>query len=127
MKLKGLCLLLLEIFPSVQTMMYRKYRVLDDCSRLRGIVSTLPARRHFVPSLLTISWINTEGSETTSDLHNMISKLVEDGVLGSHHDFAIANETKALDDKLEEALASLALDVEGKLAQSMSVQGTWTL
>lgn len=105
-------------------MMYRKYRVLDDCSRLRGIVSTLPARRHFVPSLLTISWINTEGNDTTSDLHNMISKLVRDGVFGSHHDFAIANETKALDKKLEEALGFLALDVEGRLVQSVSVRGT---
>ena len=54
----------------------------------------------------------------------MISKLVRDGVFGSHHDFAIANETKALDKKLEEALGFLALDVEGRLVQSVSVRGT---
>ena len=56
----------------------------------------------------------------------MISKLVADNVLGGHKDFPIASETKALDDKLEEALISLSLDVKGRLVQSLSVQGMWT-
>jgi hypothetical protein len=56
----------------------------------------------------------------------MISKMIGEGVLGGHQDFLIASETKALDDKLEEALVSLNLDVEGRLVQSLSVQGMWT-
>lgn len=56
----------------------------------------------------------------------MISKLVGDHVLGSHQDFPVASDTKALDDKLEEALALLPLDIEGKLVQSLSVKGMWT-
>jgi hypothetical protein len=126
MKLKGLSALILIILHPVYIAMCRKYRVLDDCSRLRDIINALPARRHFVPSLLTISWDNTQRDDTISDFSSMISKLIGDGVLGSHQGFAIASETKALDDKLEEALASLALDVEGRLVQSLSVQGMRT-
>jgi len=33
-----------------------KYRVLDDCARLRDIVASLPEDRHFVPSVLFIVW-----------------------------------------------------------------------
>lgn len=114
------------LLPPIHIVIYRKYRVLDDCSRLRDIINALPARRHFVPSLLTISWIHTERKDTTSDLYRMISKMIGEGVLGGHQDFLIASETKALDDKLEEALVSLNLDVEGRLVQSLSVQGMWT-
>ncbi|KAK0449033.1 uncharacterized protein EV420DRAFT_1750746 [Desarmillaria tabescens] len=34
----------------------RKYRLLDDCSRLRDIIKSLPENRHYVPSLLVIWW-----------------------------------------------------------------------
>jgi len=107
-------------------MICRKYRGLDDCSRLRDIIDALPARRHFVPSLLTISWTDPERNDTIPDLYNMISKLIKDNVLGGHQDFPIASETKALDEKLGEALVSLPLDVEGRLVQSLSVRGAWT-
>ena len=53
--------------------------------------------------------------------------MVGEGVLGGHQDFPIASVTKALDDKLEEALISLTLDVEGKLVQSLSMQGMCTV
>ena len=120
-KSKGIYTLLL-ITPPIHIVTSRKYRVLDDCARLRDIIDTLPARRHFVPCLLTISWVHTERKDA-SDLYHMISRMVGEGVLGGHQDFPIASETKALDDKLEEALISLTLDVEGKLVQSLSVQG----
>jgi hypothetical protein len=57
----------------------------------------------------------------------MISRMIGDGIFGGHQDFLIASETKALDDKLEQALVSLTLDVEGKLVQSLSIQGMWTV
>ncbi|KAJ7430961.1 hypothetical protein B0H11DRAFT_1679179, partial [Mycena galericulata] len=38
----------------------RKYRVLDDCCRLRDIIKALPEKRHFVPSLLLIVWTADE-------------------------------------------------------------------
>lgn len=44
-----------------------KYRVLDDCSRLRDIIKALPERRHFVPSLLLFVWVADE-PKSASDL-----------------------------------------------------------
>jgi len=101
----------------------RKYRVLDDCSRLRDIVEALPPRRHFVPSLLTISWVDVEHDDIAVDFKSMVSKLVNDGILSSHREFSITTETIDLDTKLEDALRTLAFDVEGKLAQLLSVRG----
>jgi hypothetical protein len=51
------------LFPrQTHAFLCRKYRVLDDCSRLRDVISALPANRHFVPSLLIIHWAEEESS-----------------------------------------------------------------
>ncbi len=52
----------------------RKYRVLDDCSRLRDIIESFPLLRHFMPSVLVINW---DGSADFKDLLDMVilSKL----------------------------------------------------
>lgn len=99
----------------------RKYRILDDCSRLRDILETLPSRRHFVPSIITVSW--AERDDVSVDFNTMLSKLVNDGVLGSSQNFSVTNETMDLDSKLEDVLGTTAFDVEGKLVQLLSVQG----
>lgn len=101
----------------------RKYRVLDDCSRLRDIIDALPAKRHFVPFLLTISWINPHINDEMSDFTTMVSKLIKDGILAGHQDLSITSEMKDLDSKLDQALQSSALDLEGKLVQALTVQG----
>jgi hypothetical protein len=44
----------------------RKYRVLDDCARLREVIETFPDDRHFIPSVLFILW-NEDDSETLPD------------------------------------------------------------
>lgn len=104
-------------------MLCRKYRVLDDCSRLRDIIDALPARRHFVPSLLTISWVDPHIDDVAADFTTMVSKLVKDGILAGHQDFAIASETKDLDSKLGRTLQSSVLDLEGKLVHVLTAQG----
>jgi len=50
----------------------RKYRILDDCSRLREIGKALPAKRHFVPSILIISWGDDDQTSTSSDFFDMV-------------------------------------------------------
>lgn len=54
---------------------FRKYRVLDDCARLRDVISALPPpeERHFMPCLLVINWSEVEDSEKTRDLIDMVS------------------------------------------------------
>ena len=51
---------------------FRKYRILDDCSRLRDIVKALPAKRRYIPSLLIISWAEGEENHAASDLFDMV-------------------------------------------------------
>ena len=50
----------------------RKYRVLDDCSRLRDVMKLLPEGRHYTPSLLFINWDARPGSDVHSDITDMV-------------------------------------------------------
>lgn len=53
---------------------HRKYRVLDDCARLRDIVALLPEGRHYSPSLLFINWDAKPGSDVHKDILDMVNK-----------------------------------------------------
>ena len=55
-----------------RTLSYRKYRILDDCSRLRDIIKALPVKRRYIPSLLIISWSEGEESHSSSDFFDMV-------------------------------------------------------
>ncbi|KAF9484566.1 hypothetical protein BDN70DRAFT_872349 [Pholiota conissans] len=105
----------------------RKYRVLDDCSRLREIVKSLSPKRHFVPSLLVISWGEQDEVSKTSDFTTMVDKLIADSVLQSYQVFAITSATKDLDNKLDTILDSLTLDTEGKLVKMLTLDGVFKL
>lgn len=50
----------------------RKYRVLDDCSRLRDIIQAFPQHRYFRPSILVLSWVEGEKAEVPADLLDMV-------------------------------------------------------
>lgn len=105
-------------------MTIRKYRVLDDCSRLRDIVNALPAGRHFVPSLLVITWIDAHVGNILSDFTMMASQFIQDGILGGHQTFSISSETRDLDIKLDQAVSALGLDLEGQLVHHLSIPGS---
>ena len=51
---------------------HRKYRVLDDCARLREVIETFPEDRHFIPSVLFILWGQDEGEAPPDDLGHMV-------------------------------------------------------
>lgn len=50
----------------------KKYRILDDCARLRDIILALPADRHYIPSLLLIVWTEGQLAEAGSELQDMV-------------------------------------------------------
>ena len=50
----------------------RKYRVLDDCARLREVIETFPDDRHFIPSVLFILWNEGESETLPDDLQHMV-------------------------------------------------------
>lgn len=52
----------------------KKYQILDDCTRLRGVLSTLPEGRHFIPSLLVIIW---QPSALSPDFQTEVGSLSE--------------------------------------------------
>lgn len=105
----------------------RKYRILDDCSRLRDIVKSFPPKRHFLPSLLVISWIEVRQAKFQSDLIEMVNTLVEESSIQSYGVLSITSATKDLDGKLLEMLDSLSLDWEGKLIRSLTIRGVYKL
>ena len=68
----GFCLLRRERKLNVTRDLGRKYRVLDDCARLREVIETFPEDRHFITSVLFILW-NEDDSETLpEDLGRMV-------------------------------------------------------
>lgn len=52
--------------------LHRKYRVLDDCARLREVIETLPDDRHFIPSILFILWNEDNSEMLPDDLRHMV-------------------------------------------------------
>ena len=50
----------------------RKYRILDDCARLREAIEMFPLDRHFIPSVLFILWGQDEAEALPGDLQRMV-------------------------------------------------------
>lgn len=55
----------------------RKYRILDDCARLREVIQRLapPRERHFLPVLCTIVWEEDEVHNDVDDFTDMVSRV----------------------------------------------------
>ncbi|RPD53579.1 hypothetical protein L227DRAFT_581247 [Lentinus tigrinus ALCF2SS1-6] len=100
----------------------RKYRVLDDCARLRDIISALPPpdERHFEPCLLVINWTEVEDGDKTRDLVDMTHKLVHDGVVKHVSYFNVSATAKELDRKFADLLDITPLDTEDQLSVAMT-------
>ncbi|KAH9986845.1 SAC3/GANP/Nin1/mts3/eIF-3 p25 family-domain-containing protein [Russula vinacea] len=101
----------------------RKYRVLDDCARLREVIETFPEDRHFIPSVLFILW-NEDDSETLpDDLRHMTGRrLRSERHHGILRDILSIIKTKDLDEKFGQVLSSMELDTVGGLVEIMSRQ-----
>jgi hypothetical protein len=104
----------------VEDPLERKYRMLDDCSRLRDIIESLPPDRHFIPSLLTVSWSSRE-PDSSSDFSDMIAAILHDEIASSHVDLSLTSSASDLDSRFQSALQSIKVDTEGKLVRWMSV------
>jgi hypothetical protein len=118
--------------------MHRKYRVLEDCARLREIIEVFPSNRHYVPSLLCISWSESEPA-VSKDFDDMVSagcisvgfhslcsqvnSMVGGGMLTSAHDFLISTAALDMESKLEELLHVIPFDLEARLVKWLSING----
>ncbi|KIK95746.1 hypothetical protein PAXRUDRAFT_826697 [Paxillus rubicundulus Ve08.2h10] len=105
----------------------KKYRVLEDCARLREIIGAFPSNRHYVPSLLCILWSEREAN-VSKDFDDMVNSMVGGGMLTSTHDFLISTAALDMESKLEELLHVIPFDVEARLVKWLSINDlfkTW--
>ena len=55
------------------TVWCRKYRVLDDCTRLRDALDDIrETKLRFKPSLVVINWSETDGPDAAADFGEMV-------------------------------------------------------
>ncbi|TDL23447.1 hypothetical protein BD410DRAFT_746894 [Rickenella mellea] len=118
-------LVVFECLPleDVKDDLERKYCVLDDCSRLRDIISTLPTGRHYRPSLLILNWADSIQTEAPQEIVEMANKFQSNEVIESHHTFSITSIEVDLDVEFTEALQSLDFDLEGRLVEWLTLPG----
>ncbi|KAH8829202.1 hypothetical protein DL96DRAFT_1790754 [Flagelloscypha sp. PMI_526] len=124
-------LLVFEISPleGVGDSIERKYRGLDDCSRLRDMIHALPTRRQYVPSLLILFWPNTAGqADIGPDFVELVSSFLSTGVISSWAGFDCTTPAFDLDPSFKSAINSLHLDFDGsKLAKRMTLRTAFGL
>ncbi|KIO02581.1 hypothetical protein M404DRAFT_147482 [Pisolithus tinctorius Marx 270] len=99
----------------------KKYRVLDDCARLREILKMLPPDRHYIPSLICISWAS-EPPDVTKDFDDMVVAATQ-GLLTSCRELFVTPGALGTESKFEELLTSIRFDRDGRLVRSISVDG----
>ncbi|EMD36062.1 hypothetical protein CERSUDRAFT_96289 [Gelatoporia subvermispora B] len=101
----------------------KKYRILEDCARLRDIIRTLPPAEdlRYTPSLLVINWTEEKATSTVADFDDMVQRLHQDGVIGTVVAFSVSSTAKDLDARFSEVLKTLTLDLRDR--RSMAV--TW--
>lgn len=100
----------------------RKYRILDDCARLREIVKKIPGQRYYNPSLLALCWTRDPTSYKAPDFFDMVNNFVEDGVLKSFTMLPLSSEDSDPDTKLSTALSRLSLDVQGERVDELTIK-----
>ncbi|KAI8969536.1 SAC3/GANP/Nin1/mts3/eIF-3 p25 family-domain-containing protein [Trametes punicea] len=100
----------------------RKYRVLDDCARLRDILETrLPSdEEHYLPCLLVINWSETEDDAGAMDFVQMTQKAVGGDVLKHVSYFSVSATAKDLDKKFADVVNATPFDTEDRLSVKLS-------
>lgn len=71
----------------------RKYRILDDCARLRDVILALPTDRHYIPSLLLIVWSDGQLAEAGSELQGMVRAATSPLFWGDISDYSFRSPT----------------------------------
>ncbi|KAI6001946.1 SAC3/GANP/Nin1/mts3/eIF-3 p25 family-domain-containing protein [Pisolithus albus] len=100
----------------------KKYRILDDCARLREIIKTLPPDRHYVPSLICISW-TSEPPDVTKDFDDMVVTVTAQGLLTSCHQLSVTSGALDTELNFEVLLRSIPFDRNGHIVRSISIDG----
>ncbi|KIJ67361.1 hypothetical protein HYDPIDRAFT_37902 [Hydnomerulius pinastri MD-312] len=107
----------------------KKYQVLDDCARLREIVEAFPSNRHYIPSLLCVSWNGSE-PDVSKDFDDMVESMIGGGKITSAQELLISTTALDMESKFKELLRVTPFDLEGRLVMWLSLHDlfkTWEL
>ncbi|KIP07194.1 hypothetical protein PHLGIDRAFT_35576 [Phlebiopsis gigantea 11061_1 CR5-6] len=109
----------------VSDVLERKYRILDDCSRLRDIIEAFRAdpEPRFQPCLVVITWVDTDGPDAAPDFGDMVSQLRVAGTIRDAQNLVISSNATDLDSKFDDLVSHLKVDVEDKLTAIVSWKG----
>ncbi|KAI0086876.1 hypothetical protein BDY19DRAFT_908043 [Irpex rosettiformis] len=102
----------------------KKYRVLDDCTRLRGVIDRLrlvPTAR-YTPALLVMTWTDVDGPDAEPDFGDMVRTLLDEQIIGSAQNAVISAKETDWDTRFAEALAHTKLDLLDKSAVHLTWQ-----
>ncbi|TFK51381.1 hypothetical protein OE88DRAFT_1659360 [Heliocybe sulcata] len=112
-------LLVFECTPiaDVEDDLERKYRALDDYARLRDVIASMPARQHYLTSVVFIVWAEEEQQTMYDDLLQTIEKHMEEGSFADYRVLPITSNTKDVDSKFSELMKQMSLDVDGRLSR----------
>lgn len=105
----------------------RKYRVLDDCARLRTVLEGLSGKRFYNPALLTFCWARDLESYNAQDFFEMVGQFVKDGTLKSHVAVPMNSSDFNPDQTLTSALEKLTIDVEGERVRALTTEGVYNV
>ncbi|THG98161.1 hypothetical protein EW026_g3979 [Hermanssonia centrifuga] len=108
----------------VDDIIEKKYRILDDCSRLRDIIQDVrsQSKKRFLPALFVINWAETE-VDVAPDFDDMVKNLIADKSISGYTNFVTSSNATDLDKKFSDALGSMVLDVEDKTTLIISWKG----
>ncbi|KZS99776.1 uncharacterized protein LAESUDRAFT_71762 [Laetiporus sulphureus 93-53] len=87
----------------------KKYRILDDCPRVRDIIKNLPAAEHlrFTPILVVLQ-------SSVEEDPVQVKKWVNQGVLRDGSSITIPSTTTDLDSKFQESLGTVQFDLSDR-------------
>lgn len=117
----------------------RKYRILDDCSRLRDVMQQIQASQspRYIPSLLLLKWMDENERDVIPDFDDMVRKsvitchngplthiqvtaMITEGVVAGVGSLVLSSDSTDWDERFEHVLNELHLDLEDKATTSTS-------
>ncbi|KAI0771453.1 SAC3/GANP/Nin1/mts3/eIF-3 p25 family-domain-containing protein [Irpex lacteus] len=107
----------------------KKYRVLDDCARLREVLVQLQtvSTLRYTPALIVLTWADVDGPDAAQEFGDMTRALLDEGILGSVQNVVISAKESNWDTRFDEGLSHTKLDIKDKSVVRLTWQGLCNL
>ncbi|KAH8113131.1 SAC3/GANP/Nin1/mts3/eIF-3 p25 family-domain-containing protein [Phellopilus nigrolimitatus] len=102
----------------------RKYRILDDCARLRDIIAMLPDRRHYSPAILFVNWDSKLANDIVPDISEMVASYISETIVRDTTTLISSNDLD-LDQSFVNCLTKLSVDLRGELVERLTLKNVF--